>query len=124
MIEGYYATNIQLFGGQNALPAAPLPQNSNKGFVIDFAQTLAAHADNPGWTAKPISFPGTAGASASLPCAVHNDLEATMVNQTQRRSIEKTLADLLAKYERLPTAKLARMIRQLHAELGERRRRS
>jgi hypothetical protein len=39
----------------------------------------------------------------------------------ERRSIEEALADLLAKYERLPTAELARMIRQLHAEIGERR---
>jgi hypothetical protein len=35
------------------------------------------------------------------------------------RSIEEALADLLAKYEKLPTAELARMIRQLHAEIGE-----
>jgi hypothetical protein len=47
-----------------------------------------------------------------------------MVNQTRRRSIEEALADLHAKYERLPTAELARMIRRLHAEIGERRRRS
>jgi phospholipase C len=51
--EGYFATNIQLFDNQNAPAVAPLPQNSNKGFVIDFAQTLAAHANNPGWTTKP-----------------------------------------------------------------------
>jgi hypothetical protein len=40
----------------------------------------------------------------------------------ERRSIEGALADLLAKYEKLPTAELARMIRQLHAEIGERKR--
>jgi hypothetical protein len=42
----------------------------------------------------------------------------------ERRSIEEALAALLAKYERLPTAELARMIRQLHAEIGERKRAS
>ena len=39
-----------------------------------------------------------------------------------RRSIEQALADPLAKYERHPTADLARMIRQLQAEIGERKR--
>ena len=42
----------------------------------------------------------------------------------ERRSIEEALADLLAKHERLPSPDLARMIRQLHAEIGERKRRS
>ncbi len=39
-----------------------------------------------------------------------------------RRSIETALADLLAKYERFPSTDLARMIRQLQAEIGERKR--
>jgi phospholipase C len=33
----------------NAPPAA----QANQGFVINFAQTLAKHANNPGWTTKP-----------------------------------------------------------------------
>jgi hypothetical protein len=40
----------------------------------------------------------------------------------ERRSIEEALADLLAKYERYPSPDLARMIRQVHAEIGERKR--
>jgi phospholipase C len=51
--EGYFATNIQLFGSQNTPATAPPPQNSNKGFVIDFAETLATHAANPEWTTNP-----------------------------------------------------------------------
>src|SRR5258707_9739173 len=35
-----------------------------------------------------------------------------------RRSIETALADLLAKYERFPSTDLARMIRQLQAEIA------
>jgi hypothetical protein len=41
---------------------------------------------------------------------------------SERRSIETALADLLAKYERFASADLARMIRQLQAEIGERKR--
>ena len=44
------------------------------------------------------------------------------LGMSERRSIEDALADLLAKYERHPTADLARMIRQLQAEIGERKR--
>jgi hypothetical protein len=39
-----------------------------------------------------------------------------------RRPIEEALAGLLAKYETYPSADLARMIRQLQAEIGERKR--
>ena len=42
------------------------------------------------------------------------------LGMSERRSIEEALADLLAKYERRPSAELARMIRQLQAEIGER----
>ena len=38
------------------------------------------------------------------------------------RSLEGTLADLRAKYEKHPNGELARMIEQLHAEIGIRRR--
>ena len=51
--EGYYATNIQLFGSQNAPSAPPTPAASNQGFVVNFAQTLAKHANNRSWTIKP-----------------------------------------------------------------------
>ncbi|HXQ11514.1 MAG TPA: alkaline phosphatase family protein [Caulobacteraceae bacterium] len=51
--EGYYATNIQLFGAKQAPPSAPAPAAANQGFVISFAQTLAQHANNPRWTTKP-----------------------------------------------------------------------
>jgi hypothetical protein len=44
------------------------------------------------------------------------------VGISERRSIETALTDLLAKYERYPSPDLARMIRQLHAEIGERKR--
>jgi hypothetical protein len=43
------------------------------------------------------------------------------VGMSERRSSETALADLCARY---PTAELARMIRQLLAEIGERKRRS
>jgi hypothetical protein len=39
----------------------------------------------------------------------------------ERRSIEQACADLRAKYERQPTAALARMIERLEAEIAERR---
>jgi phospholipase C len=51
--EGYYATNIQLFGTENAPSSPPTPTASNQGFVINFAQTLAKHAHDPRWTVKP-----------------------------------------------------------------------
>ena len=41
---------------------------------------------------------------------------------SERRSIETALADLVANYERFPSADLARMIRHLRAEIGERKR--
>jgi len=37
------------------------------------------------------------------------------------RSLEKTLADLLAKYEENPSPELGRMIRQLELEIAERK---
>ena len=40
----------------------------------------------------------------------------------RRRSIEEALADLRAKYKIHPTAELARMIRQLEAEIADRKR--
>ena len=40
----------------------------------------------------------------------------------QRRSIEEAVADLLAKYQRRPSAELARMIEQLQAEIADRKR--
>jgi hypothetical protein len=52
---------------------------------------------------------------------MHNNLEATMVNQTQRLLPGAALADLRAKYARYPTAELARMIRRLLAEIRERK---
>jgi hypothetical protein len=53
---------------------------------------------------------------------MHNNLAATMVNQTQRLPRGAALADLRAKQARYPTAELARMIRRLLAEVGERKR--
>jgi hypothetical protein len=40
----------------------------------------------------------------------------------ERRSMEEALADLRAKYEKRPTAELARMIQQLEAEIAIRKR--
>jgi hypothetical protein len=40
----------------------------------------------------------------------------------QRRSIEEALADLRAKHKIYPTAERARMIRQLEAEIADRKR--
>jgi hypothetical protein len=40
----------------------------------------------------------------------------------RRRSIEEALADLRAKYKIHPTPELARMIRQLEAEIADRKR--
>jgi hypothetical protein len=37
------------------------------------------------------------------------------------RSLEEALADLVAKYEKRPTATLAQMIRQLEMEIAERK---
>ena len=37
------------------------------------------------------------------------------------RSMEKALADLVAKYEKQPSPELARMIRQLEIEIAERK---
>jgi hypothetical protein len=42
----------------------------------------------------------------------------------ERRSLEKAFADLVAKYEKHPSEELARMIRQLEAEIAERKRHS
>lgn len=41
----------------------------------------------------------------------------------ERRSLEQAVADLLAKYEKHPSVELVRMIRQLEAEIAERKRR-
>jgi hypothetical protein len=48
-----------------------------------------------------------------------DDLDEAM---RERRSIEEALADLRAKYEKQPSRDLARMIRQLEAEIAERKR--
>jgi hypothetical protein len=41
--------------------------------------------------------------------------------EEQPRSLEQALTDLVAKHEKRPTAELARMIRQLEAEIAERK---
>jgi hypothetical protein len=50
-----------------------------------------------------------------------DDLEQVM---KQRRSLEKALAELEARYETRPSDSLARMIEQLKAELVVRKQRS
>jgi hypothetical protein len=50
-----------------------------------------------------------------------DDLEQVM---KQRRSLEKALAELEARYEKRPSDNLARMIEQLKAELVVRKQRS
>lgn len=40
----------------------------------------------------------------------------------ERRSLDDALADLTASYNRYPTPELARMIKQLEAEIAERKR--
>ena len=41
---------------------------------------------------------------------------------SERRSLEEALADLTAKYQSHPTPELARMIRHLQDEIGDRKR--
>jgi hypothetical protein len=48
-----------------------------------------------------------------------DDLDERMGER--KRSIEEALADLRAKYKINPTAELARMIRQLEAEIADRK---
>ena len=50
-----------------------------------------------------------------------DDLEQVM---KQRRSLQKALAELEARYEKRPSETLARMIEQLKAELAHRKERS
>src|SRR5262249_25130979 len=56
-VEGYNATNWQLFGGITgtiAAPAAPPAlENSNQGFVTNFAYTLGWQRNDPSWTIEP-----------------------------------------------------------------------
>jgi hypothetical protein len=74
--------------------------------------------------ARPLTIPSqragenlrlTGGAFASMGDIIERGIR-------DARSLEEALADLLAKYETYPSADLARMIRQLQAEIGERKR--
>ena len=55
------------------------------------------------------------------PADMVDDLEQVM---KQRRSLQKALAELEARYEKRPSETLARMIEQLKAELAHRKERS
>ena len=53
------------------------------------------------------------------PTSAGKDMPGPLSNE-RARSLEEALADLVATYEKRPSAHLARMIRQLETEIAER----
>jgi seryl-tRNA synthetase len=81
--------------------------------LFPFARPTAVTGDNAG-TDNNMRARGE-------PADMVDDLEQVM---KQRRSLQKALAELEARYEKRPSETLARMIEQLKAELAHRKERS